>query len=551
MILPSLIILWVGMKPKWIFVEIQNANNLAGITFDTSPALVNDGRLSASWSGVATTLANNTILYSVCFEATGSAGNNVSVDVTSDPVAQLVAADDGMGGTVNPVLNPSSGNVEIIGSGGFQFIATDSLAQTGDTICMPINVRGFNRVISLQFGLEWDTSVIKLVELKNDVLPPSQFGGVDQQSDSTASFLWVDDSLVGQTLSNDTTIYGLRFEVVGPMGTSSPLHFTTIPGTVNEIEVVAKNSMGQEEEIPFILIDGSVTVPNNNLAISADVTDVPCHGDATGAIDVTLANGSGNYSFEWQDGNMDEDRIGLEAGTYTVTVTDNDNSNTVEGMFTISEPDTLTLSLVGTDATCSGNTDGLVDVTVNGGTSPYSYDWNDDNLDGTEDPTDLAAGTYTLTVTDDNTCTAIGSITIAAPDSIGATFVITPVSCNGDEDGTIDLTPTGGDGNYTFDWSDNRFDGMEDAVGIGAGSKVVRIMDGSGCLGIIIVDVPEPVALEITNNTTSVDASCPGSSDGSIHLTLQEVMVEIPTLGVHQDLAMSVPFLTFQPAHIV
>ncbi len=104
-----------------------------------------------------------------------------------------------------------------------------------------------------------------------------------------------------------------------------------------------------------------------------------------------------------------------------------------------------------TNVSCNGGTDGSVDLTVTGGTAPYTYVWN--NSATTEDMTGLMAGTYEVTVTDANGCTATGSATVTEPTMLMTAVSTTNVSCNNGTDGSVDLTVTGGTAPYTYVWN--------------------------------------------------------------------------------------------------
>ena len=133
---------------------------------------------------------------------------------------------------------------------------------------------------------------------------------------------------------------------------------------------------------------------------------VSCFGYEDGFIDVTVAGGTGNYTYSWSNGETTEDLSGIGVGTYTVTATD-ENGCFIDITVEITEPEGMVLTEThsnynGFGVSCNGASDGSIDVTVTGGAGNYTYSWN--NGETTEDISDLTAGTYTLTVTDDNGC---------------------------------------------------------------------------------------------------------------------------------------------------
>ena len=141
-----------------------------------------------------------------------------------------------------------------------------------------------------------------------------------------------------------------------------------------------------------------------------------------------------------------EDQSGLSPGTYKVKVTDA-NGYVIEDSFDISEPDTLKLEGSVTNVTGFGVKDGGVDITVSGGTKDYTYFWTTSDGSGlvtdAEDQTTLGAGTYTIKVTDANGCEVTATFEITQPDE----FILsdsTNISCYGVDDGSIDITLSGG-----------------------------------------------------------------------------------------------------------
>ena len=152
-----------------------------------------------------------------------------------------------------------------------------------------------------------------------------------------------------------------------------------------------------------------------HLIISPDITVnaapamVDCYGESNGSIDITVLGGIAPLTYLWSSGETTEDITGLAMGTYNIVVTDSigcSDSVSVD----ITQPEELAISETHTNIGLGETNTGTIDITVSGGTQPYSYLWN--NGATTEDLSNLAAGDYTLTVTDANGCTAITSITI-------------------------------------------------------------------------------------------------------------------------------------------
>ncbi len=249
------------------------------------------------------------------------------------------------------------------------------------------------------------------------------------------------------------------------------------------------------------------------LAISGTVTDILCFGTTSGAIDVSISGGTTPYSSLWSNNATSEDLSNLSSGSYTDTVRDANGCEAIRS-FSISQPGAaINLSATSTDILCNGNATGSINLSVSGGLAPYSYNWS--NGAGTEDISNLTAGTYTVTVTDDNNCTEDFSVTLSQPTAINASLnAVNPV-CQNDSRGSIDLTVNGGVPGYTFQW--NNGEQTEDLIDLYAGLYSCEITDDNGCTELVQATLTDPDAVSISGTTT--DVLCYGASTGSIDIT--------------------------------
>ncbi len=240
---------------------------------------------------------------------------------------------------------------------------------------------------------------------------------------------------------------------------------------------------------------------------------------AAGANDGTASanpmGGTGPYTYLWSNGSTDQTITGLPAGTYSVEITD-DNGCTSDGTVIVSSFDCFVqLSLNSIDVLCNGSSNGIATVeSITGGSGPFNYLWSDGQT--TEMATGLAAGVYTLEVTDGNGCPATAEIIISEPAAISVGASMTQISCNGSADGFIDLSVSGGAGIYTYSWNDGTTNSTCDAPT--AGEYIVWITDGNGCTTTESYTITEPTAIESTS--TALQAGCNGAETGSIDLTV-------------------------------
>ena len=198
-----------------------------------------------------------------------------------------------------------------------------------------------------------------------------------------------------------------------------------------------------------------------DIVITLNTITNACFGQATGDIFVDITGGAGTLQFEWRNsanmvvhsgivGGNNEDLVDQPAGDYTIRVTDQNNQQ-VTGSFAIGS--FLEINVTGSITNALNGNDGAVDVNATNGSMPYTYVW--DNGIGTVpggDISGLSAGTYCVTVTDNNGCSAVGCFVVpSAP--LTSTALSTSVSCNGDENGTISIMVEGGVAPYSAEIS--------------------------------------------------------------------------------------------------
>ncbi len=236
-------------------------------------------------------------------------------------------------------------------------------------------------------------------------------------------------------------------------------------------------------------------------------TNVLCNGGFTGTSTASSSGGSGSSQYLWSNGQTTATATGLSAGTYTVTVTDV-NGCTQTAAVTITEPSAINPQTSSINANC-GASNGSASVLASGGTGILTYSWS--NGQTTTIATGLSAGTYTVTVTDNNGCTktATASVTNTGAGTASISSV-TNVSCNGGNNGMASSTISGGTSPYTFSWSNGQT--VQNVIGLSAGSYTITITDANGCIATQTIAITEPPLLVL--GASAVAASCQGS-DGS------------------------------------
>ncbi|NBO62249.1 MAG: hypothetical protein EBU82_15070, partial [Flavobacteriia bacterium] len=223
-------------------------------------------------------------------------------------------------------------------------------------------------------------------------------------------------------------------------------------------------------------------------------SNVLCFG-GTGSVSLSAVGGNAPYTYGATP------TQNLSPGTYTYTATSANGCVSLPVSITITQPQApLALSTTQVNVLCSGNTTGSINLTVTGGTAPYTYAWSNNTTQ--EDPSNLASGTYTVTVTDANGCTATTTVTITQPQApLALSTTQVNVGCFGNSTGSVNLTVTGGTAPYTYLWSNNGT--VEDPTGMAAGAYTVTVTDANGCTAQTSVTITQPQA-PLALSTTQV-----------------------------------------------
>lgn len=234
-------------------------------------------------------------------------------------------------------------------------------------------------------------------------------------------------------------------------------------------------------------------------------------GSSNGSAHVNVSGGTGAYTYTWSPaGGSNATANALPSGNYTVTFTDA-NGCTGTNSVNVSTVMGPTVTVVASDSvSCFGGNDGFAAVSSTGGTTPYSYLWS--NADNDTLAGNLAAGSYSVTVTDANGCTGTASITITQPAALNVSMSTTAANCFGENSGSAAANITGGSGPFTYAWSPSGGSNAS-APSLTAGNYTVLITDANGCTANASVAVTEPVA--ITTSMSSVPVFCAGGNTGS------------------------------------
>lgn len=283
----------------------------------------------------------------------------------------------------------------------------------------------------------------------------------------------------------------------------------------NDGNVQSERTLIVEDDITYTLTitnadgcstSGSIAVPVQEVInFTGTVSPVTCQGFNDGAI--TINNNSGNtINFAWDNGAVGQNLNNLSAGVYTVTAGAIGFCAEV-ATYEITEPDELNLSANFTTVSCFNQNNGSISTSTTGGMPPYSFIWSNGAVSASLN--NLSAGEYVVTITDDNGCSLTDAFEITQPDAIQISSARTRISCNGASDGGISITPFGGAGNYTYDWSNGNT--TNELTNIPAGSYLVAVTDEDGCSTTASFLLEEPLELDFNINAIPATAGNNGS----------------------------------------
>jgi len=246
------------------------------------------------------------------------------------------------------------------------------------------------------------------------------------------------------------------------------------------------------------------------LSSTANIINLTCYGDSNGVATLNVNGGTSPYTETWNGGSQ----YNLQAGDYYYTLTDF-NSCTFSDSVHIYQPSQLNSSISSLDITNCESNDGIIDLSVSGGTGTYSYIWS--NNDTTEDLDNLTSGTYSVTITDFNFCSTTNSATINNFNSTLTTSLSSPtyngynIQCFGGSNGSIFSNTNGGVGSLTYNWSNGQNTSIDTNLSAGLYSLIVT--DSLNCTASDSILLSEPN--ELTSTYTQSNVSCYDVNDGS------------------------------------
>lgn len=265
----------------------------------------------------------------------------------------------------------------------------------------------------------------------------------------------------------------------------------------------------------------SVTITSSpGFSIALGSTNVKCNGGNTGSVTAfVILGGTAPFTYRWSNGATTTTISNLSAGTYSITVTDR-NGCTATGTTTVTQPAALGLNVSGTTNSCL--TPGSATATVTGGTAPYTYRWSTGATTATI--SNLAGGSYGVTVTDANGCIASGSVNVisnTSPNLACSVSIVRVITAVGANDGELRVTATGGAAPYTYAWSNGRTTSV--VAFLSPGTYTVTVTDNNGCKTTCSASLANSLCIPLTDagRISGDESFCPGTPLSPILETVQ------------------------------
>lgn len=412
-----------------------------------------------------------------------------------------------------------------------------NIGYQGDTICVDVTVDNWTMVVGHTLYMFYDPNVLEFVKgsFVNTFNNSTIFFNVSTPGVLINLFV-SSDTDAGKSIADGSKLFELCFKLIGNPLDCSPI----LIDTLNALEfpnasVTDGNFNYSDADLNYL--DGQICIlpPNAGLQIATSVVQPTCNGLTDGSIQIATLGGNAPYQYNWVkvgnpaiNGNGTINSLGgsatingLSVGIYTITVTDSSNPIETQTLtIQVQEPGVIAPVFDIKEPTCFDSNDGYIDITLtNGGTAPYNYSWST----GLNGPTatslsSLGNGTYKVTITDDNNCTASFTQVLNKTQLLISILDQQNIGCGGGTLGSITLGVTGGSSPYDYTWNDvNLIDST--ATNLTTGNYSVTVTDAEGCSNTLSTDIIFVSGITITG-FDSISVKCGEDQNGQLEVSL-------------------------------
>ena len=466
---------------------------------------------------LSTDIDDGGTIFNVCFDVVGNDGDVSSLSMASLNNTQVLEVVGEIGEELT--FFTEDGSVTI-GDAPESVVLRSSThtVDSAEMVCVDISVNGFTNVEGLGFSITWDDQVLDFVEQRNYNLP--SFGPSNFNSEGSSSLRISYTPVSPVTVASGTSIVQLCFTAIGSCsgGSSSLIDFTGSSG--NQLEVIGPGS-----SLLAVTTDpGTVTIECPRAALDVlNLVDPTCPGDLDGSVSVDFTGTTGAVTCVWTDANGNQvsgncNLVGVGGGAYTLNASD-ESGQTITQTVTLANPAPITIDATTNDVTCDAPSSILLAVT--GGTTSdgtYNYNWTN-GLANQSSFSGIAAGTYSVTVSDDNSCTESTSVTIEDR-TIAIESEVTPITNKEGNNGGIGIT--GMTDGLTFAWSTGSANSS--ITDLDKGTYTVTVTRASDdCESVFSFDLDfgavfaDEVVSDVNAQYNGFGVSCNGESDGIIN----------------------------------
>lgn len=387
----------------------------------------------------------------------------------------------------------------------------EGLCQDVITVALPESCDGTGNTSNIAGRTWFDTNQDGVRQATEEAVPATVF----LEANGNTIITTVTDAVGAYSFSAipDLPNYFVRFE---PM--TDDLIFPTLfqVGTDPAVD----NDMGINFSAGPYDVSAGLSLENidagfKSCELTVGVVDdlIACNGACEGELTAEITGGIAPYAYAWSNGDTRQTITGLCNGTYSVTVTDASGCSIVTNGDVIEESE-IVVVFEATPPGCGGNCDGSVTAIVTGGTGPYTYEWRSAGILVTGQTfMDACEGSYNLTVTDATGCAVSFDYFLGTGESFVVTGAATDASCFGTCDGQIDVTVTGGSGQFDYVWTDGQIG--PSVAGLCAGIYSVTVVDlTTGCLQTFtfIVEEQSEIISVVSTNADVCGSDCTGTA---------------------------------------
>jgi len=313
-----------------------------------------------------------------------------------------------------------------------------------------------------------------------------------------------------------------RTTLVGGNGT---LYLNNLQGAYFTLTITARN---KRPFIKRIFLGGG-----NSLGLFSSSIGNKCFGDSLGSLHIFPACGQPPYQINWSNGDTTNYISNLTKGVYTVVVTDA-NGNVIYDTLSVDGPSSpLHINSIVKDAKCYFQSSGSIEISLNGGMSPYNILWS--NTANSTQLSNLAPGNYSVVVTDSFGCEISEMYTINEPPALDMTTSFTDDSTNNCI-GTATCNPIGGTLPYTYSWNDPNNQTTATATGLCAGMYKISLSDSNNCITYRTLFIHNTVGIENNSNEKNINIYPNPVINGIFNIEFKNANGEIWNINLYNSI---------------